>query len=121
MNPGAFDIQAATGLPPLTLREHAAAREDLPAGHHIDVASSGLFAFSFLAPYTASYLTDKQVAIAARIAAAGPLLLWAVRDALNAIDVHARIDNPGEDSIAWEHHADHLKLAYRAATGEDWQ
>lgn len=114
MNPGTLDVQMATGLPLLTVRETA------PGHHHIYIEAGGHYAFSVNDRAAVSYLTDEQIANAGRIAAAGPLLLWAVRDALNAIDVHERIDNPGEDSIIWEHHADHLKLAYRAATGEDY-
>lgn len=116
MNPGTLDVQMATGLPLLTLLEPTSAPG---RRHHIVVGTGGLFAFD-IEHYDASYLTDEQIAAAASIAAAGPLMLWAIRDALNAIDAHERIDNPGEDSIAWEHHADHLKIAYRAATGEDW-
>ena len=118
MEPSTIDVLTATGLPLLSLRPHAPV--DTPVHHVIDVASGGPYAFSLFDPQRVSYLTDAQIEHAARIAAAGPLLLWAIRDALNAMDVHERIDNPGEDSIIWEHHADHLKLAYRAATGEEW-
>ena len=114
MVPSTFDIQMATGLPRFTLEQE-------PLLGVWDVSVDGHYAFGIGDIDTESYLTDEQIAKAARIAAAGPLLLWAVQDALNAIDVHNRIDNPGDDSIVWEHHADHLKLAYKAATGDEWE
>lgn len=114
MNPTTSDVQMATGLPPFELL-----RQDEQTGQHT-VTVDGHLAFEVIDRFNVSYLTDRQIFMAARIAAAGPLLLWAVRDALNAIDVHNRIDNPGEDSIDWGHHADHLKLAFKAATGEEW-